>query len=512
MLLSSMAEAMYWCGRYVERAQALSRVISNYERLRLDLPASRPLDLKPLMALTNEGRVIKTPESRPDQLQALVFDEQNPSSVLGALTAARENLRSARSVAPPELWHVLNRAYSRLSEARGRSEAVVLEALEDTLAAGERFDGERASGMMRDAAFAFLTIGCQLERADMLLRSLAVLLPVLRPDGWERAFDDVRWTGLLNALGVTSSYRRRHHQSADFQALLALLLVDRDCPRSLAFCLNGIARQLRSLPHASRIRAVLPGVERDGAALTRAPSGQPVPDLPRALDSLAKLHEAVESSYFPGLDAETSELGGIAAPPGTPSDPFSYLGREHDRTQGLLRVLDELGAQAARGSEVNRADLGAIVGFLTDYGELSHHEKEESILTPELVAGGFDWYDGPLAVMRREHQQEHYFVRALSHLASQQEPWSAETTRSFVSIAREFCHFMRSHIDHEHRNLFEQASRSLTAEAKSRLLAAFIAFDAKRAPVFSSGPTLDELLKRYVTSSPKPALPVVGAI
>lgn len=505
MLLSSMAEAMYWCGRYVERAQALSRVISAYERLRLDLPASRLLNLKPLMALSNPDGDRKTPESRADQLQALVFDEQNPSSVLGALAAARENLRSARSVAPPEPWHVLNRTYARLQDARGRSEAAVLESLEDTLAAGERFDGERASNMMRDPAYAFLTMGCQLERADMLLRSLTVLLPVLRPDGWERAFDDVRWSGLLSALGVTSSYRCRHHQSVDFQALMALVLVERDCPRSLAFCLNAIGRQLQRLPHASRVRSVLPVVERDGASLSRSPSGQLVPDLATALTALAQLHEAIQSSYFPSLEPGDAEPPRPrSSTPVTATDPFSYLGREHERAEKLLRVLDELSARAAREEPVSRADLAAIVEIFTDYGELNHNEKEESILTPALVEGGFDWYDGPLAVMRREHQQEHYLLRALSHLATQRDAWSSETQSSFVSVSREFCHFMRAHMDHERNDLFELAARTLTPEAQAKLLGAFIDFDSKRRPAFAGGTSLEALLKRYPPSTAAP--------
>jgi uncharacterized alpha-E superfamily protein/hemerythrin-like domain-containing protein len=479
MLLSSMAEAMYWCGRYVARAQALGRVVSSYERLRLDLPAGRPLDLKPLMTLTGEQ---KTPEHRDGQLHALVFDAQNPSSVLGALAAARENLRNARGSAPPELWLVINRAYARLDGAREGSEASVLEALEQTLVAAERFDGERAGSMMRDAAYAFLTIGGYIERADMLLRSLGVLMPVLRPQGWERAFDDVRWTGLLNALGVTSSYRRRYHARADDQALLSLLLVDRDCPRSLAFCLQEITAQLNILPRAGRLRSAVSVAERDGIALCRAPGGRMTADWKVTLESLEQLHEAVQVTYFPEAHGalEPAEVLKAASLPPAPGDPFAYLGREHARAETILSALEELSGRAARGERVEQAELAATVALLTDFGELSHHEKEESILTPELVACGFGWYDGPLALMRRDHQQENYLIRTLGHFASLRDAWSPETTHRFVDTAREFCRFMRAHMDHEQHELFEQASRVLSPEAKARLTRAFIAFDTER--------------------------------
>lgn len=43
MLLSSLAETMFWGGRYIERAQALARAIRAVEGLSLDLPSRTPL-------------------------------------------------------------------------------------------------------------------------------------------------------------------------------------------------------------------------------------------------------------------------------------------------------------------------------------------------------------------------------------------------------------------------------------------------------------------------------------
>src|SRR6187402_1810819 len=342
MLLSSMAEAMYWCGRYVERAQALSRVITSYERLGMDLQGPRPLDLKPLAALIRAGDDGgKLPGTRAGLLQALVLDEANPSSVLGALSAARENLRNARVIVPPELWQVLNRSYARVSDARGCSEAALLDALDETIGAAGRFDGERADNMLRDAAHAFLSIGCRVERADMLLRSLEVLLPVLKPDGWERAFDDVRWIGLLNALGVTSMYRRRHHVNADTSELLGLVLVAGDCPRSVAACLRAIEEKLRLLPHAGRVRAAVSLVEREGAALRSGAAKDAVmPDVERALQALSTLHETLQASYFPVEQVAALQAGLDKAERPEPTDPFDYLAREHQRAESVLRLLE----------------------------------------------------------------------------------------------------------------------------------------------------------------------------
>ena len=57
MLLSSVAEAMFWSGRYIERAQALSRTIQAVERLSLDLPGKHAEGLVPLLPLGRRWRV-----------------------------------------------------------------------------------------------------------------------------------------------------------------------------------------------------------------------------------------------------------------------------------------------------------------------------------------------------------------------------------------------------------------------------------------------------------------------
>ncbi len=106
MLLSTVAEALFWSGRYLERAQALSRTIQAVERLSLDLPDRHSAGLLPLLPLvTGADSVAPTNDiGQAGALRALALDGENASSVLGALRAARENLRHARVSAPPELW------------------------------------------------------------------------------------------------------------------------------------------------------------------------------------------------------------------------------------------------------------------------------------------------------------------------------------------------------------------------------------------------------------------------
>jgi uncharacterized alpha-E superfamily protein len=304
MLLSSVAEAMFWSGRYLERARALARAIQSVERLSLDLPGKHALGLRPLLALVGDRAELNAPEtSQAAMLHALALNQEDPSSVLGALGAARENLRQARVVAPPELWLALNNQYHELLAVAEEPMPRVLEALGHVLEVGSRISGVIESSMARDETHSFLSVGVELERADMLLRVLAVLLPALAVHGWERTFDDVRWGGLLSALGVHSMYRRRHHHQVETATLLDFLAVDMASPRSVAHCLRRIEDALRPLPRAAQVLLAVALATSSASALARANCQENSQEIEQGIDAalaaLAAVHESLQSCYFP---------------------------------------------------------------------------------------------------------------------------------------------------------------------------------------------------------------------
>ncbi|MEI9941915.1 MAG: alpha-E domain-containing protein [Pseudomonadota bacterium] len=501
MLLSSVAEAMFWSGRYIERAQALSRTIQAVERLSLDLPAKRSAGLVPLLSLVrDEGADIVADDiSQAGALHSLALDAENASSVLGALRAARENLRHARVSAPPELWVALNNQYLLLKDASGQPMPRVLDALSGVLEAGSRIKGVFESNMTRDAAYSFLSIGIELERADMLLRVLGALLPSMTASGWERTFDDVRWSGLLQALGVRSMFRQRHHHQTDLPTLLDFLSVDTTSPRSVVHCLRLVESELRNLPRAGQPSASVTLATSSAFALAHTAREELPAAIESTLAALASVHAALASSYFPELPAGAlprADADNDAAQPAL--DPFEYLQREHVQVEAVLCVLDRLAEQSERSQSVDKTEVQTIVAYLTDCGELGHHEKEEAILAPKLVEHGFDWNEGPVAAMRREHRHEHTYLSTLSQLARQRSSWSLEDGYRFATDARAFSHFLRSHMDRERRDLFDQAARALPEQIKKALAQAFVDFDARQQKDFAPARRrMDGLIRKY---------------
>ena len=158
-------------------------------------------------------------------------------------------------------------------------------------------------------------------------------------------------------------------------------------------------------------------------------------------------------------------------------DPFEYLAREHEKLGEMLGVVEILADAAEAGTDLHRQDLDAVIDYFREFGDLSHHDKEETILVPALIEAQLSWYDGPLAELRREHRQERYLLRSLRHLVQQKKDWTKDDRAHFVNLAREFVAFLRDHIDRENTLLFPLAKQKLPAEKQAQLVVEFQKLD-----------------------------------
>src|SRR5438552_8314902 len=322
MLLSRLAENAFWLGRYLERAEDLSRALRAYEDIRLDMPGQRAPGWHRLAALAGVEPEASEQLDAAGFVARVILDRRNPSALLGALHAARENLRRARSLLPSDCWHSLNPIYLRVASLSDTVPPAELRAtLQEVLASSRELAGYVIAGMLRDGGFAFLRMGVHLERIDMTLRIASIVAETLMPLGQSAAFEDVRWMGLLKAVGAYGTYRHRYHARADFESALDLLLFEPTFPRSLAFGLLEIGRDLDGLPGNAVPLAALQACWPERVLKTRAALDDLVRDtLPR----LAELAVALQSTFFSptptDLRAESSpqafpaRAGGAGAP------------------------------------------------------------------------------------------------------------------------------------------------------------------------------------------------------
>src|SRR3954466_5957137 len=97
MLLSRVADTLYWISRYLERAEHTARVID----VRLDLGLDRVPDVHAwnfsrLYAAVRVPVPAEAPASPAALVESLMFDHSNRDSVMSCVTAARDNARQVR--------------------------------------------------------------------------------------------------------------------------------------------------------------------------------------------------------------------------------------------------------------------------------------------------------------------------------------------------------------------------------------------------------------------------------
>ena len=118
MLLSRVADALYWISRYLERAEHTARVTD----VVVDLGLGRVTTLDGDAIGRLYGSLGMTPSESPEQLGPLAdvafFDIAHRNSVTACITAARENARQVREEISSDMWEQLNELYLRLRQIR----------------------------------------------------------------------------------------------------------------------------------------------------------------------------------------------------------------------------------------------------------------------------------------------------------------------------------------------------------------------------------------------------------
>ena len=114
MLLSRVADNIYWGARYMERADDTARLVRTFTEVLLDLPVGVASSWEPLLAVAGSRELFDVGHARANEsdiVRFLVADDANPGSVVRSVAAARENLRTTREVLPREAWQAVNDLY-----------------------------------------------------------------------------------------------------------------------------------------------------------------------------------------------------------------------------------------------------------------------------------------------------------------------------------------------------------------------------------------------------------------
>ncbi len=255
-LLSRVADAVYWMARYIERAENVARYIGVNLNLQLDLPGDPAQQWQSLIDTSGDGETFLKSHKVATQhnvIEFLTFDAENPNSILSCLRAARENARSVRETISSEMWEQVNEMYLHITSQHLESGAEWLPEFFRLLRLSSHlFQGITDATMTHNEAWNFARLGRKLERADKTSRILDVkyftLLPSVLDVG--TPYDDIHWSAVLKSVSGLEMYRKKYGR-LEPRDIVEFLVMDRDFPRSIHYCILRADSSLRAITRYS---------------------------------------------------------------------------------------------------------------------------------------------------------------------------------------------------------------------------------------------------------------------
>ena len=315
-MLSRVADSLYWTGRYLERAENITRLLlvtedfsSETQGLAEDLAQTAWKDMLAIFPAAQLTREITpfAPLSVP-YLQAFFTDQANAYSILFSIRKARENARSVREALTLEVFLALNEAFRALEtyERRGMPD---LPAFRDALGATHKsifaVVGAIEHTCTRDEGWRFLKLGESLERAYCSALVLRTKLPALlaAEARGDAPLYYTQWRTLLRSLSSLENYRRVYGARLEPNLVIGFLLFDPDSPRSLRYGASIVRDYLAAISGPAELTAPARIVGRlhadlrydDEAQMRR---GDFAGLLDRVVGELAKTHDAIATQYF----------------------------------------------------------------------------------------------------------------------------------------------------------------------------------------------------------------------
>ncbi|MFK7822078.1 MAG: alpha-E domain-containing protein [Planctomycetaceae bacterium] len=253
-MLCRAAESVFWMSRYVERAENVARFIGVNLELTLGERAGIDGQWNPLIFASGDEKQFKESYDAPSRnnvLKFLLFDKNNPNSLISSLAMARENARVVRDTVSVSFWHKMNRLFIDVRDAAKNDEQILKnpqEFLDRTIESSQTLLGIEKSTISHGEAWHFSRLGRILERADKTSRILDVkyftLLPRVEDVG--KPLDVVQWSALLQSSSALAMYRREHGRLRSAN-VVKFLVLNPDFPRSLMFCVSQAVLSLQAI-------------------------------------------------------------------------------------------------------------------------------------------------------------------------------------------------------------------------------------------------------------------------
>ncbi len=251
-MLSRVADSMFWMGRYIERAENIARFIDVNQSMTLCAADALAEQWLPLVHTTGDLPVFVERYgggTRENVLRFLTFDNDYPNSILSCLRMVRENARCIRESISTEMCEEINKFFLLVRDAdEKRTFDDPYPFFNQVKLCSHLIEGITDATLSRGESWHFVRLGRILECADKTSRILDVKYFILLPEVQDvgSPLDIVQWSALLQSASALEMYRKARGRIVPAE-VADFLLLDREFPRSVRFCLSRAEHSLNAI-------------------------------------------------------------------------------------------------------------------------------------------------------------------------------------------------------------------------------------------------------------------------
>ncbi len=301
-MLSRVADSLYWMGRYFERADHCARVLeANYSLMLNPSKISTDQRWARIASYLGFGADCVGFDSQM-AVACLTGEIQNRSSIVGAISAARENASQVREQISSEMWERLNQLFHEITSSNARTEKTS-DPMRIVIAMREgsyKFHGATDATMNHGEGWHFIQLGKHMERAF----ALSMLLDNHFSSPLEADYLD--WVCLLSSCAAFEAYCRVYTADLTPGRVAEFLLLNAEFPFSVRFSAERMEETLEAISAASYVRKT-GRVERIIGGLRASLAFTQIEEIMErnlhkylngVLDQCQKLHAALHQAYI----------------------------------------------------------------------------------------------------------------------------------------------------------------------------------------------------------------------
>ena len=250
IMLSRVADSLYWMSRYMERTDGILRMLKiNYASSQDDIQEFSWMPVLKIFTFLEEDEALALVHNTRAVLQFMVIGKDNPNSVLNIVTMARENGRSVQDHITKEMWQCLNDFYhtireDKLEEWLLKEDPVSI--LDNLVKKGLLYFGTTDVTMARGEGNSFINMGKYLERAIQSTDILDIKFSNLNYE-MDKLADTTYWKYLLMSISGYELYLKTYRSGFEAKNVVEQIVLNDQFPRSVIYSINRLHRYFERL-------------------------------------------------------------------------------------------------------------------------------------------------------------------------------------------------------------------------------------------------------------------------